>query len=120
MNRVPKIWWLLIIISGGLISGFYFFATSVTVEYEIILNEDGYHPHLLTINKGDKVRFITSRSEPFWPASNDHPIHTIYTDFDPKRPLKPNEAWSFVFTKSGQWDYHDHLYPIFDGTIIVR
>ena len=89
--------------------------------YTIKLREDGFTPYDLTIKQGDTVTFVTSRNKPFWPASNIHPAHTDYLGFDPRRPIAPDATWSFTFEKTGRWEYHDHLAPIFyKGVIIVR
>lgn len=88
--------------------------------YRIELTETGFTPQTITIAKGDMVTFTTSRGEPFWPASNLHPSHTIYPEFDPKEPVASNSSWSFTFTKPGEWKFHDHLAPLYIGTITVR
>jgi len=87
--------------------------------YKIILTTDGFSPSEIAINKGDTIKFTTSIGEPFWPASNLHPTHTIYPEFDPKEPVEADKNWLFVFNKEGEWKYHDHLSPIFKGKVIV-
>ena len=94
-------------------------STSQAKEYLVELQEDSFSPELLQIEKGDTVIFTTTRGKPFWPASNLHPSHTIYPEFDPKEPIEANEKWSFTFQRAGKWKYHDHLAPIFKGEIIV-
>ena len=88
-------------------------------EYGIELREDGFHPKERTVQKGDMVTFKTTRDKPFWPASNVHPTHGIYPELDPQEPVNPSSSWSFAFLESGRWKYHDHLYPIYTGTIFV-
>jgi len=88
-------------------------------EYIISLRDDGFYPPQLTIGKGDVVQFVNLSSRPFWPASNIHPTHTIYSEFDPRDPLEPTESWSFQFNRSGEWKYHDHLAPFAGGVILV-
>lgn len=88
--------------------------------YTIQLTEDGFMPSTITIAKGDTVVFTTSRGKPFWPASDLHPTHTIYQEFDPKEPVAPDKSWSFRFDKAGEWHFHDHLDSSFRGTITVR
>ena len=91
-----------------------------TVMHTIELRKDGFHPEILYINRGDVVQFTSIRGLPFWPASDAHPTHSVYTAFDPKRPLAPEETWEFTFDTRGEWEYHDHLYSFFTGTIIVQ
>lgn len=82
--------------------------------------EDGFSPRELTIKVGDSVKFTTTRGKPFWPASDLHPSHTIYPQFDPKQPTESTNSWTFRFDKIGQWNYHDHLAPDLIGAIIVK
>ncbi|MCH7883373.1 hypothetical protein IIA95_03080 [Patescibacteria group bacterium] len=88
-------------------------------EYIIELGDDGFYPQEITIRRGDVVSFVATRDGYFWPASNFHPIHTIYPEFDPKEPIEPSGKWNFRFNKIGEWGYHDHLAPYFTGKIIV-
>lgn len=85
----------------------------------IVLTEEGFNPKKIIIQKGDTVIFTTTRQAAFWPASDLHPTHDIYSEFDPKQPVEPQRTWSFTFTKIGEWRYHDHLAPLFRGTITV-
>jgi len=92
---------------------------SGVVTHEVILTADGYIPEDITIKKGEAVIFRTTEGNLFWPASNIHPSHTIYPEFDPKIPVSPDETWAFVFDELGAWKYHDHLNPIYRGVINV-
>ena len=85
----------------------------------IQLTETGFSPQSSTITKGDTVVFTTTRERPFWPASDLHPTHEIYPAFDPGEPVEPDQSWSFRFDHVGVWNFHDHLYPYFRGTIEV-
>lgn len=91
--------------------------TSGGKEYTVELLEEGFAPQEITIKRGDKVRFVNKRESDFWPASNMHPTHGIYPEFDPRKPEKTE--WIFQFNKAGEWRYHDHLMPLFRGTITV-
>jgi plastocyanin len=85
----------------------------------IALTEDGFRPERITIKKGTNVRFTSARNTFFWPASDLHPTHEIYSEFDPKEPIGSDGVWSFTFDRVGSWTYHDHLAPYFVGEIIV-
>ena len=87
--------------------------------YEVILTENGFSPQEIIIKPGDLIKFKTTMSEPFWPASDLHPTHGIYPEFDPLEPVDPDKAWTFQFQKSGKWKFHDHLQPVFRGVVIV-
>lgn len=86
----------------------------------VTLNETGFTPQNIQINKGDVVIFKTSQGQPFWPASDLHPTHGIYPEFDPQEPIDPQGSWQFKFDKKGSWKYHDHLNPFYRGVITVK
>ena len=88
-------------------------------ELIIRMTDEGFEPKELTITEGDEVLFINNDDTDRWPASNFHPTHTIYSDFDPERGIPPGESWKFIFTKPGTWRMHDHLIPHMTGTIVV-
>ena len=75
----------------------------------VTLTERGFVPAELVVREGDTVQFVTKNNEPFWPASNVHPTHTNFPDFDPRTPIDPSASWSFTFTKAGTYKYHDHI-----------
>jgi len=91
--------------------------------YPLTINPEGVTPKELTIAVGDTVEFRNSDVKPHWLASNPHPSHTDYPEFDPKAALAPGSVWSFKFTKAGTWKFHDHLNgrdTKFQGTVIVK
>lgn len=88
--------------------------------HTVVLTEDGFKPERLVVNPGDSVIFKTDLNKPFWPASDSHPTHTIYSEFDPKKQIDPDSSWKFTFNKEGRWNFHDHLSPLNVGAIIVR
>jgi hypothetical protein len=66
------------------------------------------------------VYFKNSTGADFWPASDLHPTHLIYPEFDPKKPIASGQTWSFVFTKAGTWKYHNHLNPLQTGRVVIE
>lgn len=84
------------------------------------IEDDGFHPQTLSIDAGDTVKFENKSSDDAWPASNVHPTHLLYPGFDAKKPLLPGDSYSFTFTKTGSWGYHNHLEPDVQGTIVVK
>ena len=90
-------------------------AGTVVIE----MNETGFSPDTVTIKNNTQVVFKNVGTESHWPASNLHPTHGIYPEFDPQRPIPPGESWSFVFSRIGTWKMHDHLMPRMLGAITV-
>ena len=50
---------------------------------EIVMSGTGYVPSNITISSGTRVAFVTTETGDAWPASNIHPTHGIYPEFDP-------------------------------------
>jgi len=103
-------------------SGAELIATTTGVEHSIVLTKDGYEPSEITISAGDKIVFSANSEygKLHWPASNLHPTHSIYSEFDPLKPIEPEATWGFVFERVGEWRFHDHLAPYHTGTITVE
>ncbi|MST04011.1 MAG: hypothetical protein EXS49_00370 [Candidatus Pacebacteria bacterium] len=94
--------------------------TSTSKKTTISMTDNSFSPSSISINKGDIIVFINNGSNAHWPASNTHPTHEIYPEFDPRRPISPGSLWEFKFEKSGSWKMHDHLSPKITGTITVN
>ncbi|PIR83791.1 hypothetical protein COU18_02285 [Candidatus Kaiserbacteria bacterium CG10_big_fil_rev_8_21_14_0_10_51_14] len=86
----------------------------------IVLSEEGFIPRYVLIRKGTTINFTTTREYQFWPASNEHPAHTMYSAFDPQQPLESEDSWSFVFDRAGEWSFHDHVRSYYTGIIYVE
>lgn len=88
---------------------------------EVIMNTDGFSPASVSLMAGDTVCWMNEHAgEARWPASNDHPTHEEYAEFDPQTPVRDGNHWCFTFSKPGSWVYHDHLFPEFRGTVVVK
>lgn len=93
----------------------------LTVTY----SDAGFDKPELKIANGTAVTFANQRApRPMWIASNDHPEHLIYPEFDQGvvlgyEPLPKDSSFYFVFTKKGKWKYHDHYDPAQEGQITV-
>ncbi len=94
--------------------------TPTSKEITISMTDNSFSPSSISINKGDTIVFVNNGSNAHWPASNTHPTHEIYPEFDPRRPISPGSLWEFKFDKSGSWKMHDHLSPGITGTITVK
>ncbi len=85
----------------------------------VALGEKGFEPAELRVPVGTVITFENHTQKTFWPASNFHPSHKIYPEFDSKKPIPAGDSWSFRFSVAGVWRYHDHLNSRHTGTIIV-
>ena len=85
----------------------------------ITLTEEGYDPKEIEVKKGTVVTFLNETDNPHWPASNLHPSHEIFPEFDPQEPIPKEESWSFEFDRAGSWEFHDHIRAYYTGVIHV-
>lgn len=97
----------------------------------VIYTDNGYSPSTLTIKRGETITFKNQSSGSMWTASAIHPTHRLYggTSLDEHCPdtagaafdqCSAGNTYSFTFTKSGTWRYHNHLSPSDTATIIVE
>jgi plastocyanin len=87
--------------------------------WEVIRTNDGYEPAELTIKAGDQIIWKNQSDNYHWPASDLHPTHGVYPEFDPLQPVGPEEDWVFQFTQTGDWRFHDHLRANKTGVVHV-
>ncbi len=95
-------------------------ATPAAKTVTINMTSSGFSPATITINKGDTVTFVNQDTKSRWPASAPHPTHTDYPEFDAKMGIVAGGSWSFTFTKTGTWKFHDHLNPSQFGSVTVK
>ena len=81
-------------------------------------SEGSFEPEDLEIVTGDTVTWVNESAYGVWPASNIHPTHEIYPEFDPLGEIPPGDAWSFQFTRNGTWRYHNHSFASETGIIV--
>jgi plastocyanin len=85
----------------------------------VYITDNGLNPEEITINPGQIIKFVNQSSTNHWIASNSHPTHEMFYEFDELTTLSPGETWEFKFKYSGDWPYHDHLNPSLNGIIHV-
>ncbi|MDZ7726591.1 MAG: cupredoxin domain-containing protein [Candidatus Campbellbacteria bacterium] len=88
-------------------------------ETVITFTDNGFDPEEVTVSVGESVVWVNESSEGMWPASNVHPTHEIYSEFDALGEIPPGEGWEFTFEEAGDWGFHDHLSPQFEGVVHV-
>ncbi len=98
----------------------------------IHVDETGFSPNQVNIPLGTEIIFENVGVEDHWPASDDHPSHTLYDgtslsehcaeghiSFDACQGISSGESWSFTFAQTGTYAFHDHLWPHLGGEIVV-
>ena len=102
--------------------------------HSVEVNENGFKPMTIEIEKGDTVVWMAGNVQRFWIASNNHPTHKKYpgTDiekcgnvsegemFDACRVYFIGENYSFKFDKIGRRGYHDHIKAWKTGMVVVK
>lgn len=94
-------------------------------DMEVTYGESGFIPSEIKVRRGQTVLFVNNRqARPMYVASNPHPIHTDYKEFEAGVVLGRfpgiGENFSFTFDKPGTWNYHDHADSSKTGTVIVE
>lgn len=93
----------------------------VSQEVRVMYTSGGFSPKTVTIKKDDIVVFENKTGKPASIASDEHPTHLLYSEFDQyKTDQRGKNEFRFMFEKVGAWKYHDHLNSTMMGTIIVE
>ena len=98
-----------------------FFSKEEILPTDIVIRQtkNGYEPTEILVKVGTRVVWVNETDTFIWPASNIHPTHRIYSEFDPLEPYAPGEAWALTFLKVGEWEFHDHLKANKQGVVKV-
>lgn len=86
---------------------------------EIEITSNGFIPAVVNVTKGTKVTWVNKDRKSHHVASNPHPEHTGTPGLDSRQPIGPDGTYSFTFDKPGTNNYHDHLSPTMNGTVVV-
>ncbi len=86
----------------------------------VTYTDNGFSPASVTIKDGDSVTFKNESNNDMWVASNPHPVHTELAGFDARKNMSKGESYTFTFTKSGTWGYHNHPNSSDAGTVVVE
>lgn len=91
-------------------------------ELTVVYDSNGFSPKEIHVPLRGTVLFDNQTGIPLWPASDPHPDHTIYPEFDAGRiteeHARPGEDFTFQFDKPGVWKYHNHSAP--EHTAIIN
>ena len=67
----------------------------------IVYREGGFSPGKLEIAIGTQVVFVNETDTLLWPASNIHPTHQIFPEFDSMGSVPPGDRWANRFDHRG-------------------
>lgn len=99
---------------------------TATVTY----SGSSFSPQQVTIKKGGTVTWKNASGGNMWVASAQHPTHIVYsgtsrTEHCPDTSRTAFDQcvgggdYSFTFTKTGTWGFHDHINPSAFGKVVV-
>lgn len=86
----------------------------------VSITSSGFAAPKVTVRLGGTVTWKNDDTQPHWPASDPHPDHTALPGLDALIGLAPGKSYSYTFTKSGTFTYHDHLQSSTRGTVVVE
>lgn len=92
---------------------------SDNLDFTISYTADGFDPSILEVPAGARVRFVNNAQVSVWPASDPHPTHSDFPEFDSRAGILPGESYTFTFTKLGTFSFHNHSKSIERGIIRV-
>lgn len=90
------------------------------VQAVVRISEDGFEPSTIRVKKGTVLVWKNDDTEAHRVAANPFPTHTDLPALDSKQNIAPGADYSFVFSDSGEFHYHDELAPKNNGTVIVE
>lgn len=85
----------------------------------IKMTDNGFEPREAKIDSDTTLIFQNTDNQDHWPASDLHPTHDIYPEFDPAQPIKPSQSWAFKPGRIGTFKFHDHLLPHRKGVLNI-
>ena len=97
-------------------------ADSVQREKPIIISytDSGFVPGEIRVRSGAVVTFVNNSVRSMWVASDIHPTHRALPEFDQRQGVGQQGSYSFTFSKTGKWSYHNHLDSKHGGVVVVE
>lgn len=89
---------------------------SATIDY----TDRGFVPSSVAVAAGGSVTWTNNSSGTMWVASAPHPAHTNYPGFDELKPVEKGGKYTFIFTKVGMWEFHNHTKASDYGAVNVK
>lgn len=100
------------------------------MQATVLYGPNGFSPSSATVKQGGTVTFVNQGSGKMWVGADKHPIHEDYDGTNknqhcaagyggpaPFDQCSVGSTYSFTFTKTGSWEYHNHANAS-DGGII--
>src|SRR6266702_1897373 len=89
----------------------------------ITYQDNKFTPDCTLVSPGTKIQWINKGRDAIEIGADPHPIHTGNKEISDDQfvlTLKPEESKTAIIKKPGKSGYHNHLYPLAKGMIIVQ
>lgn len=87
-------------------------------QARVQITANGFVPAVMSVAPGTEVVWTNNDSKPHKVASNPHPTHTETKGLESEE-LAPGDSYRFRYESNGTFNYHDHLSPTTNGSVIV-
>lgn len=88
-------------------------------DFEVLYTSAGFIPSTIEIPPNSRVAFRNISDISLWVASDPHPAHTDYPQFDATAAGSLKEVNIFEFKNAGTFGFHNHEKSIDRGTVRV-
>ncbi len=106
-------------------------ASAAPMSVTVVYGSQGFTPATVTIAKGGSVKWVNESGSSMWVATDEHPSHIVYAGTTRQQhcpdasgeafdQCAPGNDYSFTFSKTGLWQYHDHMNAARGGTVVVQ
>ena len=85
----------------------------------VVITSNGFEPSTLQVAPRTQVTWVNSDAAPHQIASNPYPEDNDVPGLK-SGVIQPKQVYSYMFTGSGNFGYHDELHPTTEGMIIVK
>ena len=89
---------------------------------QVDIGSKGFIPATISITVGQSVTWKNTdvNMKAHWVASDPYPIDNALPGLNSHGSIKPDDSYSYIFSKAGTYTYHDNLDPSLTGTVIVK
>lgn len=96
-------------------------STHIVVQpVQVYITPTGFEPTTMSIKRGTPVEWVNTDTKPHWVESDPFPEATGLPDLNSRQAFGPNESYTYTFSKTGDFTYHDQTDPLKSGIIHVE
>lgn len=84
------------------------------------ITAQGFSPQSITVAANTDVVWVDQDPAPHLPAADPYPTHASLPSLTAPRALGKSQSYSYMFSSTGTYHYHDDLNPLLTGEVIVK